>query len=340
MYAGELALYLEWCGNTDRDLVRGARELSRFVHHLRTVPVTRAGRGQGRPRGAKRINHILSVVREFYKHSAANRTVGPEVLACLYEVADDRYLPGELRPEGSGIAYHARPRHALRQPRQARVSRATEAEWEAMLGACRSWRDRFLLVLLWSTGLRIGEALGLRRSDLHFGEGSSDLGCQVTGPHLHVVHRDNVNGASAKSRSDRHVPANRWVLAYFGRYLAEREDCPAAEVCDFVFVNLFRRPLGAPMRPGAAEELFGALSIRAGLSRRVTPHMLRHAAGSAMADAGIGIDVVQRVLGQASILSTQVYLHPGDDRLRQAVDRLAAREDARRGRADVGNGAG
>lgn len=340
MYAGELALYLEWCRSTDRDLVRGASELSRFVHHLRTVPVSRPGRGQGRPRGAKRINHILSVVREFYKHSAANRTVDPEVLACLYEVADDRHLPAELRPEGSGIAYHARPRHALRQPRQARVSRATEAEWEAMLGACRSWRDRFLLVLLWSTGLRIGEALGLRRSDLHFSDGSSDLGCQVTGPHLHVVHRDNVNGASAKSRNDRHVPANRWVLAYYGRYLAEREGCPVAEACDFVFVNLFRQPLGAPMRPGAAEELFGSLSARAGLPRRVTPHMLRHAAGSAMADAGVGIDVVQRVLGQASILSTQVYLHPSDDRLRHAVDRLAAREDARRGRGNAGKGAG
>jgi len=212
------------------------------------------------------------------------------------------------------------------------VNRATEAEWDAMLGECRSWRDRFLLVLLWSTGLRIGEALGLRRSDLHLSDGSSDLGCAVPGPHLHVVHRDNVNGAAAKSRNDRHVSANRWVLGYYGRYLAEREQCTEAEGCDFVFVNLFRQPLGAPMRPGAAEELFRALSTRAKLDRRVTPHMLRHAAGSAMADAGVGIDVVQAVLGQASILSTQVYLHPNSDRMRQAVEHLAHGGGARRDR--------
>lgn len=70
----------------------------------------------------------------------------------------------------------------------------------------------------------------------------------------------------------------------------------------------------------------------------MTPHMLRHAAGSAMADAGVGFAVVQSVLGQASILSTQVYLHPSDDRMRQAVERLAGLEDRRRGGAGRGEG--
>ncbi len=55
MYAGALALYLEWCHGTDRDLVRGAAELGRFVQYLRTTAISRPGRGQGRPRGAGRI---------------------------------------------------------------------------------------------------------------------------------------------------------------------------------------------------------------------------------------------------------------------------------------------
>lgn len=57
-----------------------------------------------------------------------------------------------------------------------------------------------------------------------------------------------------------------------------------------------------------------------------------------MADSGVGIDVVQSVLGQASILSTQVYLHPSDDRMRQAVERLAGLEERRRGGAGRGEG--
>lgn len=142
MYAGELALYLEWCVDTDRDLVRGAAELGRFVQHLRTVPVSRAGRGQGRPRGAGRITHVLSVVRELYKHAVATRAVDSKVLAYLYEVADDRYLPAELRPEGAGLVYHARPRHTVRQPRQARVNRATGPTCRPGSGGGHCWRDR------------------------------------------------------------------------------------------------------------------------------------------------------------------------------------------------------
>jgi integrase len=58
--------------------------------------------------------------------------------------------------------------------------------------------------------------------------------------------------------------------------------------CDFVLVNPFGRPLGAPMRPKTVSDLFPRLSRRAGLERPVTLHMLRHAAGTALAEQGGG----------------------------------------------------
>ncbi len=123
----------------------------------------------------------------------------------------------------------------MRAGRAASPEAASQAEWEALLEAATSWRERFLLVLLWFCGLRIGETLGLRRADLHFTGSSTSLGCRVPGPHLHVVHRDgNPNGASAKSRNERTVPVVAWVLAYYDRYTAERLACPAADGCDFV----------------------------------------------------------------------------------------------------------
>ena len=130
------------------------------------------------------------------------------------------------------------------------------------------------------------------------------LGCAVGGPHLHVVPRDNPNGAAAKSRRERVVPLAHYVVSYYDVYLDERERCLAAAGCDFVFVNLFGEPLGAPMRAGRVSQLFASLSVRAGLARRVTPHMLRHAAGSAMMAAG-GLDVTQAMLGHA-----EHHLHP------------------------------
>jgi hypothetical protein len=71
LYAGELALFLGWAAGSGRELERAARELSRFVLLLRTTPITRRGRGYGRPRSAGRINHVLAVVREFVKHQVA-----------------------------------------------------------------------------------------------------------------------------------------------------------------------------------------------------------------------------------------------------------------------------
>ena len=116
-------------------------------------------------------------------------------------------------------------------------------EVEALLRACRCWRDRFLLVMLWFCGLRVGEALGLRRSDLHLVPSAAALGCAMPGPHLHVVARDNPNRARAKS-GERACRCAAEVLACYDRYLAERDACPGAEGCDFVLVNLRHAPFG------------------------------------------------------------------------------------------------
>jgi site-specific recombinase XerD len=337
-YAGELARFLAWCADTGRSLEDGATHLSRFVLVLRTTATERAGAGQGRPPGAARINHVLAVVREFFKHAVADGAVNGAVLVALYEVGDDRFLPAELRPEGAGLRYRARPRHRLRTSRPARPDAASQAEWEALLEAASSWRDRFVLVLLWFGGLRIGEALGLRRADLHFTGSSTSLGCSVPGPHLHVVHRkDNANGASAKSRNDRVVPVGAWVLAYYDRYCAERLSCPGADECDFVFVNLFHPPLGQPMTASAVRQGLRGLSRRAGIGRAIHPHMLRHSAGTEMAEAGVGIEVIQALLGHASITSAQVYVHPSQDRLRQAVETVEKVSQKRRANRNKGD---
>ena len=97
---------------------------------------------------------------------------------------------------------------------------------------------------------------------------------------------------------------------------------PEARDSDFVLVNLFRSPLGAPMGPDSVNELMTAWSRRAGLPRPVSPHQLRHGFGSNVADSGGGLDEIAELLGHASMSSSQVYLHPDPARLRDAVDRV------------------
>jgi site-specific recombinase XerD len=147
------------------------------------------------------------------------------------------------------------------------------------------------------------------------------LGCEVARAHLHVVRRENnPNGAWAKSRRQRVVPLDFLVVQAFDTYELERMTVGQAAGSDFVFVNLFREPLGAPIRPDAIGELLAAASRRGGLDTPIRPHQLRHACGSNLSDAGGGLDVVADLLGHASVSSSQVYVHPDPSRLRAAVD--------------------
>ena len=78
---------------------------------------------------------MLAAVREFYKHAVADGAVDASVLARCIEVGDDRHLPAELRPEGSGLRYRARPRHVQRARRAGRPVPVRREEAEALLRA-------------------------------------------------------------------------------------------------------------------------------------------------------------------------------------------------------------
>jgi len=238
----------------------------------------------------------------------------------LYEVADDRDLPDAARGSDGRMAWRLRARHRLHEPEEP-VERATDAQIVAILGGCRSARDRLIVLLMARAGLRRGEVLGLRRSDVHLLVDSRALGCAVTRAHVHVVRRDdNANGAVAKSRRARVVPLDFVTVQAFDTYEFERRRVLGVGGSDFVFINLCREPVGAPMRLDAVNDLVAAACQRSGLTEVVTPHQLRHAFGSNVADANVGLDVVQELLGHASISSTQVYVHPDEARMRAAVD--------------------
>jgi len=334
-YAGGIALYLRWCRRTGRSWQAGVEHLGLFITWLRHAPPevsgvdarlgvageVLAGPGREPVRGARRVNAVLAAVRAFISHAVSTGRAPGSLLPLIYEIADDRDLPEAARGEDSRMRWRIRARHRLRQPETV-VDRASDEEIVALLKACCSARDRLMVLLMARAGLRRGELCGLRRSDVHLLADSRALGCRVARAHLHVVRRDNVNGAWAKSRRQRAVPLDFLVVGAFDAYEFERMQIPGARDSDFVLVNLFRGRIGAPVRPDAVGELLGALSRRAGLADPVTPHQLRHAFGSGLMDAGGAVDVVAELMGHMQTSSSQVYLHPDPARLRAAVDRV------------------
>lgn len=331
-YAGAIALFLRWCSRTGRDWQAGAAQLGSFmtwlahagpqVSGIGAVPgaAVLAGPGTALARSPRRVNAVLSAVRGMAVHAVTEGTAPGSLIRLLYEVADNADLPEAARGEDGSTGWRVRARHRLREPDRP-VDRVSDADIVALLRGCCSARDRLIVLLMARAGLRRGEVAGLRRSDVHLLADSRELGCGVARAHLHVVRRpDNPNGAVAKSRRERAVPLDFLVVQAFDSYEFERMRVPAAMAGDFVFVNLFRAPLGAPMRLDAVNDLVAAAARRAGIDPSPHPHQLRHAFASNVLDAGGSLEEAQDLLGHASITSTQVYAHPDPARMRAAVD--------------------
>ena len=117
-------------------------------------------------------------------HAVAAGQAPGRLVPLLYEVADARDLPDAARGRtgswcggcGPGIVCMSLMSRSTGQPTPTSV---------AILGACRSARDRLIVLLMARAGLRRGEVLGLRRSDVHLLLDSGPLGCAVARAHVH-----------------------------------------------------------------------------------------------------------------------------------------------------------
>lgn len=165
-------------------------------------------------------------------------------------------------------------------------------------------RDRAMLELFYSSGLRLSELVGLRWRDLDLDEG--------------LV---RVRGKGDKTRI---VPVGRYAVAALRTHAGERGADPAAPV--------FRGRGGAPLSARAVQLRMHTLAVRLGLPKRVHPHLLRHSFASHLLESSGDLRAVQELLGHADIATTQIYTHLDFQHLASVYD--AAHPRARRRRDD------
>lgn len=325
-YAGRVALYLSYCAARGLDWADpGFLGLKGFQDWLVTEPLPprgcRTGAGQ-RYRSRAAANAVLTAVCEYLKFGAVHGWVPLAAVPVLSEPKFLRHLPPGYDPGESGQFRTVSARAFRFAVAEEGYKALTPEQIATMVRLASRSRDKFLIVLLGCTGMRIGEALGLRRQDMHLLASSRALGCEIEGPHVHVRRRrENANGALAKSRFPRIIPATAELVTFYTCYLHERDTVPEAADCDMVFVNLFRAPLGQPVSYQNAKDMFDRLARAAGFAAR--PHMLRHSAATGWIRAGVPRDVAQNLLGHVSPSSMQPYLHVSDQDKREAVERVA-----------------
>lgn len=317
-YAGRTAMFLGWCAEQGVDW-RGVElaELARFKHWVESTPSRLE-----RPRSGATVNAILTATCEFLRFAARAGFIEPVVAERLSEPRWLRFVPSGFDVGESGHHRMVRTRALKARAQTVFPEALTPEQAEQVVRCCRRPRERFVVILLRDTGLRIGEALGLRRSDMHLLPDSRSLGCAVLGAHVHVRHRANPNGALAKSRFPRSVPASDAVLDAYADYQRERSVLTGVEGTDMVLVNLYHAPVGTAMTYRSAKGFFDRLAAECGFP--VRPHMLRHTAATNWVRAGTDLDVVKALLGHASLASTSVYLHARDEDKRRAVETVAA----------------
>ena len=198
------------------------------------------------------------------------------------------------------------PRSALRVRQPRPLPRGLGgAEVTAFLASLRTWRDKAIAGLMLFSGLRSAEVLGLAIPDV-----------DITRGWVRVAGK---GGRERRTPIDGEVAG--WVQTYL---LAERPDTDVGAL--FVVAKGPHR--GQPLTPAGLRTIFRYHRERAGIPA-AHPHALRHSFGTALAEAGVDLAVIQALLGHANIDSSVGYIHLAPVRVRAAYDAARSQQRAR-----------
>ncbi len=266
-----LAVFLEWC--CERELQRPGEItrpiLERYQRHLFYVR-----KADGQPITLMRQWLLIDHVRLWFRWLVKNNHLPTNPASDL----DMPRVPRTVLPE-SLEAHEVEA--VLAQPDVDEVS---------------GLRDRAILEVLYSTGLRRSEVVRLSMFDIE-------------------PMRGIVRVRQGKGRKDRVVPIGERALAWVQRYLDEARPQLAADVRErALFLNRFGQPLGSNHLGAMARRYLNA----AGIAKRGACHLFRHAMATQMLENGADIRYIQEMLGHENLDTTQIYTHVSIGKL-QAV---------------------
>lgn len=266
-YRRDLAALVRWCDSA------GLADWSQLDHqHVRSF----AARSHAQGLNGNSIQRRLAATRGFFAYLLREKVV-------RHNPALDVRAPKARRP-------------LPHVPDVDQMARLLAASPETLLQV----RDLAIMELLYSSGLRLAELVGLKLTDL-----------MLEAAEVRVL---------GKGSKERVVPVGRLATAALRAWLAERSAlAPADEQA--VFVGRTGRPLGAR----AVQLRIAAHARRLGAGRRLHPHLFRHAFATHLLESSHDLRAVQELLGHASISTTQIYTHLDFQQLARTYDQTHPR---------------
>ncbi len=213
-----------------------------------------------------------------------------------------RFLRDEGHAETDPTVGIASPRHLKRLPMFLSVE-----EIERLLAAPKKdsiagARDLAMLELLYATGLRVSELLLLKLEDVNLDAG-------------YIV-------VLGKGRKERLVPVGRRAIDAIRRWLASPR---AAMLKDRITRSLFVTPRGKAMTRMGFWKLLRRYAVAAGITKKLSPHKLRHSFATHLLEGGADLRAVQAMLGHADLATTQIYTHVTKEHLKEVYVRAHPR---------------
>ena len=188
-----------------------------------------------------------------------------------------------------------------------------------LLEAADNPRDRLVVLLLFTAGLRVSELCKLRWKDILWTEGF-------------------IRVEKGKGGKDRYVPLHPWTAEQLRSYLDwlrkhDLEPAPDSTVL-VAFKPPGKRPVLRPLTPRSVQRILKRLAARAGIEKQVTPHVLRHSLATYLLSKGVDIRLIQELLGHSSLATTQIYTHVTPSLLKNVY--MKVMKDARAEKGSLG----
>lgn len=259
-YRRDLALYAQWLERTQGRPLDTSRESD-----LREYAVARHAGSK-----ATSTNRRLTVFKRFFRWAVRERLLSADPTLKLLSARQPPRIPKTL----------------------------SESQVESLLaapdtGTPLGLRDRAMLELMYASGLRVSELVGLKTVHVSLSEGA-----------LH---------ATGKGSKERLVPFGEEAHGWLQRYLADaRALILGGQVSDALFVTA----RGGPMTRQMFWKLVKQYALRGGVHVPLSPHTLRHAFATHLLNHGADLRAVQMLLGHADISTTTIYTHVARERLR------------------------
>jgi integrase/recombinase XerC len=266
-YERDLRALLDFC---EREGLCALAELS--VHHVRRFAAESHRRGLS----ARSVARRLSAVRSFLRSQVVAGTVKSNVAVHVQAPKPSRHLPATLDAD--------------------QVAQLLDISGDDEI----TLRDRAILELFYSSGLRLAELVGLDIHDLD----TADRTVRVTG----------------KGSKSRIVPVGRYAVEAIREWLLARAGLAAADQN-----ALFVSNRGKRLAPRSIQARINHWAVRQGSPTRVHPHMLRHSFATHLLESSGNLRAVQELLGHASLSTTQIYTHLDFQHLAHVYDQAHPR---------------